>query len=357
MSRTVIIGFAVLFCVQALWAHPSWGIVVDSHRNIYFADIVHNGRGSVWKLSHDGKLSLLLSDFHAHNVCLDNKGRLVTAHGEGDHTMLRLEADGTFDTLVRTQDHNAFFGGNCSYTPQGNIIFGIDNHIWRLDPAGDKYKVSNHYFKWNQSLYADDEGNIYAPDIGDGKGQLVRIDNAGNAEVIANKLITKLDRPYEPHNDILLGVTKGCDGLIYIAEMAGKRIIKINDNEHTSTFYTSTGHWFPTGVDFFAGDAYILEYKDSSGISGPRIVKIDESGNTSVLFDYEGYHNKDMGHVPPVLPGSPGSPGGGNLPTSIYLALLVLIFVPGLVLFFRHTAAVTIPRPFFRQDQRDQDFS
>lgn len=268
-------------------AHPAWGILVDKNRNVYFADIVHNGRGSVWKLSSNGELELLLSDFHAHNVNLDSKGYLVTAHGEGNHTMVRLLPHGKIDTLITTQDIYAFFGGNCTYSPSGEILFSIDNYIWIIDKEGKKRKASEHKFTWTQTICADEDGSIYAPDIGVGNGSLVKIDPNGKAETIATNLYSELDRPIDQHQDVLLGITKGCDNLIYIAETAGQRIIKVLEDGSTETFYRSDGDWFPCGIDFIAGDAYILESRfGKKGLEGPRITKLDEQGNKTILFEY-----------------------------------------------------------------------
>ena len=161
--------------------------------------------------------------------------------------------------------------------------------MWKLNNEGVKEKISEHYLEWNQTVDSDEQGNYYAPDIGDGKGKLIRIDHNGKAQVIAENLITGSDKPYDKHADVLMGVTKGCDGKIYIAELAGQRIIKINDDQSTETFYTSSGDWIPTGIDFFSGDAYILEYKEKNGHAGPRIIKIDEDGNKTELFHFDNY--------------------------------------------------------------------
>ena len=91
--------------------------------------------------------------------------------------------------------------------------------------------------------------------------------------------------------DVLLGITKGCDDHIYIAETAGKRIIKILDNQKHETFYKAENNWTPVGIDFFAGDAYILEYRGFGRSKGPRIVKVNEAGEKSVIFNYDQYSN------------------------------------------------------------------
>ena len=104
--------YLILICLMLSvsgQAHPVWGIVVDPQKNIYFPDLSHNERGSVWKLDNKGKLHLMFGDFHAHNVSLDEAGNLITAHGEEEHLMLRLKKNGEIDTLILSTDIQDFF--------------------------------------------------------------------------------------------------------------------------------------------------------------------------------------------------------------------------------------------------------
>lgn len=324
MKSKIALVFTALIISFQLAAHPSWGIVVDKKRNIYFADITHNGRGSVWKVTNEGELILLLQDFHAHNVNLDSEGNIVTAHGEMDeHYMVRLKKDGSIDTLVNANDYTIFNGGNSFYTPKGEIIFQAENYFWRLNEKGIREKISDHKFEWNQTIFTDSKGNYYGPDIGDGKGQLVKIDPEGNATVIAENLITKFDdRTYDKHNDVLMGITEGCEGNIYIAELAGQRVIKVMEDGSTETYYKSEGNWEPSGLDFFAGDAYVLEYEDHHGLHGPQIVKIDEAGKKEIIFNYDQYQKESTESVPTIENNS------SNRPIWMYLlsgALIILI--------------------------------
>ncbi|NER15025.1 hypothetical protein GWK08_16335 [Leptobacterium flavescens] len=292
MKYTIVkIFIGLLFLSQGLYAHPSWSIVVDKHRNIYFADLAHNGNGTIWKLTKDGKLTALLKDTHSHKVMLDKEGNLLAEYvGKGDREgfLIRIYPDGRTETLIRTEDGSKF-SVNCDVALSGNVYFNYQKYIWKRDPAGKIVKHSNHRLEAAQSLYVDEEENIYVPDKGVDNGILLKIDKSGKAEIMARDLISRLDRPRDFHNDVLLGLTKGCDGYMYVAELAGQRIIKITENGQTQTFYRSEGDWFPTGVDFFAGDAYILEYKNKNGNNGPRITRVDESGNKSILFDYDAY--------------------------------------------------------------------
>ncbi|WP_424962486.1 hypothetical protein [Ekhidna sp.] len=270
--------------LQSLSAHPAYGIVVDKYRNIYFADIHHNGRGSIWKLHSYGKLELLLEDFHAHNVAIDDEGNIYTAHGEGNHIMVRISRNG-IDTLHQSWDHHDFFGGNCTYS-KGVIYFGNNHYIWQIKD-GEKRKFSSHYLEWNQSIYADPDGVIYVTDKATKGGSIVRIDQNGGSKVIATNLITKLDdRPVDRYNDVILGMTKGCDGSIYAAETAGRRIARINEDGSNETFYQLRDGWTPVGVDFFSGDAYVLEYHLDEN-KGPRITRIRENLSKEVIFQYK----------------------------------------------------------------------
>ena len=303
MKKIFLLLLGLWISTSPLNAHPAWGITIDPQGNIYFADIGHHGRGAIWKLSKEGKLRVLLKDFHAHNVTLDRNGSLVTAHGENNHTMVRINPqDYSVDTLYHTLDLKEFFGGNCTYDRDGNIIFGIDKFIWRIDSSGVKQKVSAQKLEWNQSVFVDPSGIVYAPDIGIGNGVIYKIDLEGNATLIAEDLISKLDRPRDKHNDVLLGINKKGNS-IYVCENAGHQIIRILENGKTETFYRAENAWFPTGLTFHDTDTYILEYKHSKkGMMGPRITKLDETGKSEVLFNYDTYREESIPATPSEKP-------------------------------------------------------
>lgn len=276
----------ILLSANLLQAHPPWGIVCDDFGNLYFADIMHHGRGSVWKITATGKAELLLTDFHAHNVSLDGQGRLITAHGEEHHTMIRLWPDGRTDTLISSNDHHDFFGGNCTYSPDGEIIFGIEGFLWRIDDEGVREKISEHHLEWNQCILAAADGNFYAPDIGNGRGELWKITRSGTAELLATDLISKFDdQPYDRHDDILLGMAQDEEGQIYICEKAGARIIRINGPGDHKTWYESEEGWFTSGLCFRNNHSYILEFRED-GSAGPRVISFDQNGNSQVLWAY-----------------------------------------------------------------------
>ncbi|MEL7534510.1 MAG: hypothetical protein AAFN10_24600, partial [Bacteroidota bacterium] len=94
--KKLLIKLVFLLPVIGL-AHPSWGIVAAPNGDLYFVDVLHHD-GSLWKLSPNGDCSLVLRDFHAHDLQIDAQGNLWLAQmiwregeieGEGQHMLLR----------------------------------------------------------------------------------------------------------------------------------------------------------------------------------------------------------------------------------------------------------------------------
>ncbi|MCB0661648.1 MAG: hypothetical protein KDC24_02820 [Saprospiraceae bacterium] len=286
---TGILGLAFLFSSQSLFAvHPPWGIATDIEGNIYFPDLTHHSRGALWKIDKKGKLILLEEDFHAHNVVTDKFGNVYSSHGEADQYFIRFSPKGKKDTLVHKDNFNDFFGGNCTITKDGKIVFGIENKIWTLDNQGNRVPYTDFEFSWNQALFADEEGNLFATDIKRHNGSIVKIPKNGKPEIVAENLISSKPEERNLHNDVLLGMGKDEAGELYVAETAGKQILKVKAGEKPSTFYKSEDEWTPTAITFRDGVAYILESHESNA-KGPKITIIQNGKKPKTLFDFPNY--------------------------------------------------------------------
>ena len=279
--------YAVLWLLILLspqvFGHPAWGLVGDDNGNLFFADIFSNGRGTVWQYTASGELVALLKNYHAHNVNLDSKGRVLTAHGEGVHKLTRLDMRSmTREVLVETSDEEAFFGGNAAVTPTGRIYFGIRKFIWEYKEGEAPRRRSKHMLEWNQAIFVDGDERIYVPDIGVGDGSVFEIDKNGRARLIADRLRSDAGRPRDRHNDVLLGMAKDSEGRLYVAETAGRRIARI-ENGKVNTFYRSRDGWTPRAITFSRGLAFVLEYGRFDGDYDFRIVRIGESGPSELI--------------------------------------------------------------------------
>jgi hypothetical protein len=291
ITRLLTIGlFGLTFMLPqyCLAAHPPWGIATDIEGNIYFPDLLHHERGALWKIDKEGELTLMEEDFHAHNVVTDKFGNIYTSHGEEDHYFIRFSPKGKKDTLVRKDNYKEFNGGNCTITKDGKIIFGTENKLWTLDRNGDRIPFSDFEFSWNQALFADEEGNVFATDIKRENGSIIKIPKNGKAEIVAKNLISSKPEQRDLHNDILLGMGKDEAGELYVAETAGKQILKVKSGEKPTTFYKSEKDWTPTAITFRDGIAYILESHDGMK-EGPKITVIQEGKSPKTLFSFPTY--------------------------------------------------------------------
>jgi len=290
LFRTLITALAVIagFAVVAM-AHPSFGIVVGQDGTVYFTDVLHHGRGTLWALRPDGRLDTLAKDLHAHSLAIDENGLIYAANGEDDQTLVTFMPMGERDTLICTDDEERFAGGNWAISPWGEIYYGVDNGLWRFTDSTCQKVVPLH-LEQNTSLYVDARGRIYAAEVGSYNGDLWRIDPAdGSVRVIASDLITTFPgRKRKRFDDVLLGMTSDPYGNLYIAETAGRRVIRIDSMGVVSTFYQTRYPWYATGVAFHLDAAYVLEYSYDSTWGGPRVVRVDQDGDRETLVEIGG---------------------------------------------------------------------
>ena len=288
-------------------AHPAYGIAKDNKGNIYFADITHHQRGTVWKINTKGRSIPILKDFHAHNINVDKFGNIYTAHGEDTQVLLKIDPNGVKDTLIYTEDISMFFGGNCSVSPNGRVYFGIDHYIWKVDVKGKVTKASG-YLEWNQGFYVDEHEIIYAMDIGVGNGSIFKIEPNGKQSLIADQLISFDGTKPDLHADILLGITKGVNQDIFVCDLGGRRIVRIDIDGGCSTYYTAESGWYPTGIFIDEANTFILEFGIDN--KGPRIVSIP-NGTQKIIYE----HGKE-------LKVTPESTSKGK---SVWVAILLLM--------------------------------
>lgn len=101
-------GFAVATALtlasgNVAQAHPGIGIVRDSRGNIFYTDLAQ-----VWRLAPDGAKSVVVTNVHAHELCVDAADNLYGEHlwYEGDdtkkwkHCVWRRSPDGRIEKIV-----------------------------------------------------------------------------------------------------------------------------------------------------------------------------------------------------------------------------------------------------------------
>lgn len=266
------LGFvaAGLLLVSSAQAHEGWGIVVDRAGAVYFADIPAN---AVWKVSREGKVEKVAANKHSHALVLDSSGAL---YGTNPHLTLPIRS------------------------------------VWRRAPGGslaDLLPPTENLPLGLQSFTRDEAGNVYsagawdarAPEVvllrrgRDGRISPVAGGSVGHADGIGREarflgidgmawgpygLLYLADGPYVrrvgPDGSVstlgggpiterrwdedLLGIAVDAGGNVYVADNAGRRIVRITPTGTVSAALTTGSIWTPTGVAVAGDGLYVLEH-------------------------------------------------------------------------------------------------
>jgi hypothetical protein len=285
-------------------AHPGWGITIGTNGDIYFSDILHNGTGTVWKLDQEGNVTIVLTDFHAHDLQMDAEGNLWVAEdrwiqgvveGEGEQTLLKISPDGKKETIIFTDDRDDFFGGSFALSNHNSVYFTRNKKIWERPFMQEARLLFDYKFERLVTIYTDPDFNLWITDKGHKQGTLFKWNSEDGLVEYATGLL-----PVDPENPIfeeerfhlLYGITRGDDGVMYVTENSGRNVLQISADGEITTFYTSNPKWYPAGIAFYKGDAYMMEIGYDQFHLGPRIIRMDKSGELTILFDYEQYKKR-----------------------------------------------------------------
>lgn len=276
-------------------SHPSWGIVVNNQGEVFFTDILHNN-GTLWKISKEGELYKIIEGFHAHDLCLDKnvnlwlaENRWIEGQTEDRHYLIKIRPGSKTDTLIATNDKEAFNGSTIAIGPDQSIYFINKKKVYRYAENGAQLYI-DHRFSQPKTLMVDANGVMWITDSGINNGTLYRYTPTQGLKPFAIELMP--EDPLSPLFDkknlqYLIGIAKDGQGNVYVSENAGCRIIKINPKGEKSIFYESTSLWSPMNVAFYKGDAYIMEVGYNKGNKGPRIIKKSKSGAITRLVNIE----------------------------------------------------------------------
>jgi sugar lactone lactonase YvrE len=280
------IAAAYLFAIPVL-AHPGSGILVDRLGQVFFID---TGSG-LWKMDTRGALTHL-STLRNHWIAMDptdrfTQSRLPTDTGRD----WVLTAAGSNPTLIISTDFPLVVGqdGNL-YHPsarENNV------RIMRTSPAGGTSafvtlprSVAGAALGWINGLTTGPEGSIYYTE----DNAVRRITARGQVSTIAT--IPPLTNGHAiPGNDsrpYLRGLKVDANGVVYVADAADARVLKITPDAKVATILQLESPWAPTDVAVFGDIVYVLEFTHDAGDDRttwmPRIRKITPDGKSTVIL-------------------------------------------------------------------------
>lgn len=286
----------------SIFAHPSWGIVVDDNGCIYFADVMHNGDGTLWRLDPNTEsLEAVFKKFHAHQIYINNKSEIFAGiaiwrsgeiEGEGHNYLFKYETNTkTLDTLLFTDDWDEYHGQNFALSNDyKNIYFSMNKQIHVKPLDGKTQPLLNKKFDRINTLTTDAQGNLWITDSRQNNGTLFKWNNhEGLVEVCNNLMPQNPKNPIfeERNHQLFYGIAFSHDQKPLITENANRYITKINNNGVPDIVYKSELFWHPTGVYFKNGNYYIMEVGYNKTHLGPRIVITDKNFKIKTVYEID----------------------------------------------------------------------
>ena len=275
-------------------AHPSWGLVVDDRGCIYFADVLHNGDGTLWKINpEESSLEAVFTNFHAHNITINQQNEITAGlaiwrsgeiEEEGHNYLLKYYPEtGHCDTLLFTDDWDEFHGQTFTMSSsEKELYFSIHGQLY-IKPIGGKTQLLlQHKFQHLGTLTLGHEGGLWITDSRKNGGSLYLWNQQNGLVEIANRILP--EKPAAPifkdtRHQLLFGVgfTPDCEPLV--TENADRAIWRINEQGEKFKVYQSPLYWSPVGVYYKNGNYYVMEvgYQGGTGHLGPRILILDKN--------------------------------------------------------------------------------
>jgi sugar lactone lactonase YvrE len=285
--RSVLVIVTVcLFAATAL-AHPGSGILVDRLGQIYFID---TGSG-LWKIDARGAVSQL-SNLRNHWIALDADNRFTQARLPTDPGRdWVLTAAGSNPTMIISTDFPILIGqdGNL-YHPSARET---NVRIMRTTPEGRTTpfltlprSVAGEALGWINGLTTGPGGSLYYTE----DKAVRRITSSGAVSTVAT--VTPLQKapgiPGIEERPYLRGLKVDANGVVYVADNADARVLKITPDGKFTTLLQLESPWAPTDVAIFGDLVYVLEYLHTPGDDRlqwmPRVRKITPDGKSTIIM-------------------------------------------------------------------------
>jgi hypothetical protein len=258
LSRLVLL-LALAWAAPAP-AHPGWGIVQDSHGNIYYTDLAQ-----VWRVAPDGTRTIAVPGVHTHELYLDAEDNLYGEHlwYEGEETdrwgyrVWRRAPDGTIRDVVPA---TVGFRTWLSFVRDraGNMYWNDNGLVRRHAPGGGDTPVSPRRFADIRSMTVSPAGDVYLIS----EGALIRIGADGAVRTLAEHLgESNPALPFVGEQHQLMGLWLDRAGNAYVAVYGNFKVKRIDPQGRVETVARSTFPWSPSG-GFVAPDGrlWLLEY-------------------------------------------------------------------------------------------------
>jgi sugar lactone lactonase YvrE len=274
-------------------AHPSSGIVVDRHGQVFFQDI---RGGAIWKIDAQGKLTKFHDKLGGHWMALDGEGSFSRADLK---LVKRITPPGTRPTLIVADggapiavatDGNLYYGH--AFPDGGKAAVGMT----RVSPDGRQTlfspDLSKTLLRTDDGVFglaAGPDGSVYVSTW----DAVLRVSRDGAVTTVVHPVVVKdcdEDRAdHKPSNRLpyLRGLAVDERGTVYAAATSCHRLLRIAPGGKVESVLRAERPWSPTGVAVHGGDVYVLEYTNANGGPDegwlPRVRRLARDGKVTTL--------------------------------------------------------------------------
>jgi len=295
-------------------AHEGWGIVRDAHGRLYVADIPAN---TIWRIDGDGRLEAVLRDVHSHNLAIGADGGV---YGTDVHLtqpirgLWRLDMSGQLTHLIPPTRGFALDLQPFLMSANGSV-YSVSLYQAALPPEQRQLFLLRHSSSGaidtiagglkgdtdgmgSAARFSAIDGMAWLPD-----SSLLLVDGARLRRVMPSGRVETLAGPLtQPRwGQDMMGASVGPGGEVYVADFAGRRIIRVAGKK-VRTVATTGWFWAPTGVVVAPDGLYTMEHPRAPlGILGDlgigaylRIRHIRPDGTVTVLAKGWGRHTKPL---------------------------------------------------------------
>jgi hypothetical protein len=288
----LLIVLTIAFLSPVIQSHPSWGIIVDGNGIVYFVEPMHNGGGTLWSYNPDSRtLNAVYKRFHAHNLTINKYGDIHAAvaiwrsgeiEGEGHNYLFKYDPQAqTLDTLIFTDDWDAFYGGDFAITTdKQNVYFPMNGALHERNLKTQKTTTLNVDIDRLCTMSFDEQDNLWITDSKHKDGTLFKWNTTdGMTEVVTNFFPEDRSTAIfdEPNHHLFFGIGFSEHGTPLLTENVQNSIWEIAPDGHKTQCYTSDSHWHPSGVYYHDCRYYVMEFGYTNRNLGPRIVILDQN--------------------------------------------------------------------------------
>jgi hypothetical protein len=274
MKNLLLILFALGFSGSAQ-AHPGVGIVEDSKGNVFYTDL-----SQVWKISPDGKKTIVVPRVHTHELFIDDSDNLFGEHlwynGEQkntwSHYVWKYSAAGAFEKVIPDKEG---FMENYSFVRDhyGRMYWAEGSkpcqHVVRKNADNSVTKLGNYCFENIRKIEALPDGSVALIDFQDVK----RIDKEGRMTVVASKIADKTwTKSTVSNQHSVMGIWADKQGSLFTC--VDRSVRKFNPDGKEEVAFKTSFPWSPSGGMVDAqGNLWILEYSITNSVRVERLAK------------------------------------------------------------------------------------